>query len=58
MNVTSGSFPGEISFRTKVAGAVGTAHQWTASEPDVLAGRVVRDLKLLWPRLTGQESGS
>ncbi|MGW3661324.1 hypothetical protein ACWD6R_39405 [Streptomyces sp. NPDC005151] len=51
----SGSFPHKSTPRTKAADAIGTAHQWTANDPDVLAGRVARDLKLLWPHLTGPE---
>jgi hypothetical protein len=51
----SGSFPGKSTSRTKAADAIGTAHQWTANDPDVLAERVARDLKLLWPHLTSQE---
>ncbi|MGI5262529.1 hypothetical protein [Streptomyces angustmyceticus] len=53
--VTSGSFPRKRTSRTKAADAIGTAHQWTANDPDVLAERVVRDLKLLWPHLAGSE---
>ena len=52
--ITSGSFPGKGTSRTKAADALGTAHQWTANDPEVLAGRVAHDLKLLWPHLTGQ----
>ncbi|MEV6478015.1 hypothetical protein [Streptomyces sp. NPDC051657] len=51
----SGSFPGRSTSRTKAADAIGTAHQWTANDPDLLAGRVARDLTLLWPHLTGPE---
>lgn len=52
---TSGSFPRKSSSRTKAADAIGTAHQRTANNPDALAERVARDLKLLWPHLTGPE---
>ncbi|MET9465923.1 hypothetical protein ABZY44_14185 [Streptomyces sp. NPDC006544] len=52
--VTSGSFPSKDSpWATKAADALGAAHQWSANDPVVLADRVVRDLKLLWPHLTG-----
>ncbi|WP_138894524.1 hypothetical protein [Streptomyces chryseus] len=51
--VTSGSFPSKSSSRTKAADALGTAHQWSANDPVVLAERVARDVKLLWPHLTG-----
>ncbi|MEU7297676.1 hypothetical protein AB0A76_31520 [Streptomyces exfoliatus] len=53
--ITSGSFPGKSSSRTKAPDALGTAHQGTANDPDVLAERVAHDLKLLWPHLTGPE---
>ncbi|MFJ2136884.1 hypothetical protein ACIP4W_39310 [Streptomyces sp. NPDC088846] len=53
--ITSGSFPHKSTSRTKAADAIGTAHQWTANDPDVLAERVAHDLKLLWPHLTGPE---
>ncbi|MET7542492.1 hypothetical protein [Streptomyces sp. NPDC005507] len=56
-HVTSGCFPHKSSSRTKAGDAIGTAHPWTANDPDVLAGRVARDLKLLWPHLTGPERG-
>ncbi|THA36068.1 hypothetical protein E6R18_01540 [Streptomyces sp. A1277] len=48
----SGPFSGKNTSRTKEADAIGTAHQWTATDPDVLAERVARDLQLLWPHLT------
>ncbi|MFI5634724.1 hypothetical protein ACIA8E_36320 [Streptomyces sp. NPDC051664] len=51
----SGSFPGKSTSRTKAADAIGTAHQWTANDPVVLAERVAHDIKLLWPQLTGPE---
>lgn len=51
----SGPFPGKSSSRTKAPDALGTAHQWTANDPDVLAERVTHDIKLLWPHLTGPE---
>ncbi|MEU5241635.1 hypothetical protein ACH4UR_35585 [Streptomyces lydicus] len=51
----SGAFPSKSSSRAKAADAIGTAHQWTANDPAVLAERVVYDLKLLWPHLTGSE---
>ncbi|MFB7411418.1 hypothetical protein ACFCZ2_29990 [Streptomyces sp. NPDC056202] len=54
--ITSGSFPGQSSSRTKATDALGTAHQWTANDPDVLAERVAHDLKLLWPHLSGLEA--
>ncbi|PJN14659.1 hypothetical protein CG724_33845 [Streptomyces sp. CB02120-2] len=53
--VTSGAFPSKNSSRAKAADALGTAHQWSANDPVVLADRVARDLKLLWPHLTGLE---
>ena len=53
--ITSGSFPHTGTSRTKAADAIGTAHQWTANDPDVLAERVTHDIKLLWPHLTGPE---
>ncbi|MCX4791633.1 hypothetical protein OG369_37760 [Streptomyces sp. NBC_01221] len=51
--VESGVFPGKSTSRAKDDDALGTAHQWTANDPVVLAERVTRDLKLLWPHLTG-----
>nr|WP_073491792.1 hypothetical protein [Streptomyces phaeoluteigriseus] len=53
--VPSGPLPGRSSSRTKAPDAIGTAHQWTANDPDVLAERVTHDLKLLWPHLTRPE---
>ncbi|NUK03218.1 hypothetical protein, partial [Streptomyces lunaelactis] len=53
--VTSGSFPSKGTSRTRAPDAIGAAHQWTANDPAVLAERVARDLKLLWPHLTGPE---
>ncbi|MEV6250627.1 hypothetical protein AB0M38_31270 [Streptomyces sp. NPDC051742] len=51
----SGPFPSQSSSRPKTPDALGTAHQWTANDPDALAERVTHDLKLLWPHLTGPE---
>ncbi|MFI6729290.1 hypothetical protein [Streptomyces atratus] len=51
--VTSGSFPSRGTSRTKADDTLGTAHQWSANDPVALAERVARDLKLLWPHLTG-----
>lgn len=53
--ITSGSFPGTSSSRAKATDALGTAHQWTANDPDNLAARVRNDLELLWPHLTGPD---
>ncbi|MGN9796336.1 hypothetical protein ACTMTU_35370 [Streptomyces sp. OZ13] len=49
--VKSGSFPGTSTSRAKATSVLGTAHQWTANDPTVLAERVTRDRKRLWPRL-------
>lgn len=50
----TGAFPGKGSSRSKEADALGTAHQWTANDPAVLAARVAGDLKLLVPHLAQQ----
>ncbi|MFC8006833.1 hypothetical protein ACFUCH_12165 [Streptomyces olivaceus] len=55
VRITSGSFPSTSSSRAKATDVLGTAHQWTANDPDVLAGRVKDDLELLWPHLTGPD---
>ncbi|MFE7045584.1 hypothetical protein ACFU9X_41105 [Streptomyces atratus] len=41
--------------RARAADAIGAAHQWSATDPAVLAERVARDIKRLWPHLTGPE---
>ncbi|WP_413751778.1 hypothetical protein NRF20_00865 [Streptomyces sp. R-74717] len=51
--VTSGSVPSRGTSRTKADDTLGTAHQRSANDPVALAERVARDLKLLWPHLTG-----
>jgi len=49
--VESGAFPMKGKSRTRAADAIGTAHQWTANDPTVLAERVARDLRTLIPHL-------
>ncbi|MFJ3581723.1 hypothetical protein ACIPPS_05725 [Streptomyces sp. NPDC090127] len=51
----SGPFPSQSGSRPKAPGAIGTAHQWTTHDPEVLAEWPTHDLKLLWPHLTGPE---
>ncbi|MEV7525612.1 hypothetical protein [Streptomyces sp. NPDC091371] len=50
--VESGSLPGTSTSRASAADALGTAHQWTANDPAVLARRVARDMRRLWPHFT------
>ncbi len=51
----TGPFSHTSGSRAKAPDAIAAAHQWTANDPDVLAGRIAWDLTLLLPHLTAPE---